>query len=132
MDAIDKVAWLHVERRRVLCARSQRSDAFYLPGGKREPGESDATCLRREVGEELQVMLRPETIRHVGTFAAQAHGEREGRQVRMTCYAAAFDGELRASREIAEFRWLGHADRELCSPAAKVILDALHERGEID
>lgn len=132
MDTIDKVAWVHVDGRRVLCARSQRSEAFYLPGGKREPGESDSACLQREVGEELQVTLRPETIRHVGTFTAQAHGERDGRQVRMTCYAADFDGELRASGEIAEFRWLAHADRNLCSPAGRIILDALHERGEID
>ncbi|MDQ3403632.1 MAG: DNA mismatch repair protein MutT, partial [Actinomycetota bacterium] len=37
---IDKVAWIRIERGRMLCARSRGKDAYYLPGGKREHGES--------------------------------------------------------------------------------------------
>lgn len=45
---IDKVAWLHLEDARILSTRSRGKDAYYLPGGKREPGESGEQCLRRE------------------------------------------------------------------------------------
>lgn len=55
MREIDKVAWILVEDGRVLSTRSRGKDVWYLPGGKREPGESDLETLRREIGEELSV-----------------------------------------------------------------------------
>ncbi|WP_149194631.1 NUDIX hydrolase [Luteimonas suaedae] len=131
MPAIDKVAWIHIDAGRVLCVRSHGKDAFYLPGGKREPGESDEACVRREIHEELGVSLRPATLRAVGTFEAQAHGKPEGTQVRMACYAADYDGELQADAEIAELAWLTHGDRDRCSQIVQIILDALHRSGEI-
>lgn len=132
VKSIDKVAWVCVERGRVLCVRSHGQDAFYLPGGKREAGESDETCLQREIREELDVALRPQTLRPLGVFEAQAHGKPDGTRVRVTCYAAEYDGEPRASAEIAECAWLTHAERERCSLTGRLILDALHARGEID
>ena len=53
MPVIDKLAWLRIENGRVLCTRSRGKDAFFLPGGKRESGESDEAELIREVREEL-------------------------------------------------------------------------------
>src|SRR6266567_1982830 len=38
---IDTVAWVHLEDRRILCARPRGKDVFYVPGGKREGSESD-------------------------------------------------------------------------------------------
>ncbi|HET6311147.1 MAG TPA: NUDIX domain-containing protein [Candidatus Nitrosotalea sp.] len=40
-----------MENRRLLTVRTSGKDAFYLPGGKREPGESDLDALLREVRE---------------------------------------------------------------------------------
>ncbi len=51
--AIDKIAWVSITQGQLLCARSKGKDIFYLPGGKREPGESDADTLLREIDEEL-------------------------------------------------------------------------------
>src|SRR4051812_42213179 len=99
---IDKLAWLHVRDRRILAARSRGKDAYYLPGGKREPGESDEEALIREIREELAVDLVPETLALAGTFKAQADGKPEGTIVRMTCYRAEFQGEIRASAEVEE------------------------------
>jgi len=131
MDIIDKVAWVYTKDGRVLSTRSRGKDAYYLPGGKREPGESDEACLRREIGEELAVWLKPGTLRSLGTFEAQAHGKATGVTVCMTCYAADYDGELRASAEIEEYVWLTYADRELCAPVDRIIFDWLRDRGEL-
>lgn len=131
MSTIDKVAWIHIKDGHILCARSHGKDTFYIPGGKREPGESDEACLQREVREELSVSLQPETLRWLGTFEAQAHGKPEDTSVQMACYSAAYTGELKASAEIAELGWLTHADRDRCSPVAQVILDRLYKQGEI-
>lgn len=128
---IDKVAWVRVEDGRVLCARSRGKDAFYLPGGKREPGESDLECLCREIAEELGVRLRAETVRAFDVVEAPAHGRAAGTLVRTACYAADYDGILAASAEIEEFAWLAHDDRVRGSDTLRIVLDRLHARGEI-
>ncbi|GHF47549.1 8-oxo-dGTP pyrophosphatase MutT (NUDIX family) [Amycolatopsis bartoniae] len=126
---IDKIAWLRVESGRVLTARSHGKDVYYLPGGKRETGESDVDTLVREVREELSVAIVPESAVHAGTFEAQADGK--ATTVRMTCYSADYTGELAPSSEIAELRWLTHADRDQVSAATRTIMDDLHRRGQL-
>jgi 8-oxo-dGTP diphosphatase len=131
MDFIDKVAWVYIRDGRLLSTRSHGKDTFYIPGGKREPGESDEACLRREIREELAVTLRPGTLHELGAFEAQAHGKPDGTLIRMVCYMAEYDGELQASAEIAEYVWLAYADRDQCAPVDRIIFDWLHERGEL-
>jgi 8-oxo-dGTP diphosphatase len=131
MLIIDKVAWVHIENGRVLSTRSRGKDTCYLPGGKRDPGETDEQCLRREIREELAVELEPETLRKLGTWEAQAHGNPEGVKIVMACYDADYVGELRASAEIDEFFWLTYADRERSAPVDRIIFDWLHERGAL-
>jgi len=65
---IDKLAFLHIKNGRLLLARSQGKDTYYIPGGKREDGETDQAALIREVKEELSVDLQPDTIQYVETF----------------------------------------------------------------
>ena len=131
MRIIDKVAWVHVEDGRVLSTRSRGKDTYYLPGGKREPGESDEACLLREVREELAVDLKPRTLRKLGVWEAQAHGNPEGVKIVMPCYEADYTGELRASAEIEEFTWLAYADRERLTPVGQMVFDWLHARGSL-
>ncbi|MFE3455783.1 NUDIX domain-containing protein [Nonomuraea sp. NPDC059194] len=125
---IDKVAWVLLEDGRLLGTRSHGKDAFYLPGGKREPGESDIDALVREIAEELTVALVPDTFHHVGTYEAPAHGRADA-TVRMTCYTADYVGMLRPSAEIAEIAWLTHGDRHRVSAANRLVLDTLHTQG---
>lgn len=129
---IDKLAWIHVRDRKVLGARSRGNPICYLPGGKREPGESDATALVREIGEELSIALDPATLVPAGRFRAQADAKPAGVMVCLTCYEAAFSGAIEAAAEIEEVLWLGHADRERCSAAGRLVLDHLHASGRID
>jgi len=128
---IDKVAWVRVVGGKVLGARSRGKDTVYLPGGKREPGESDEACLRREVREELAVELTPGSLRKLGVWEAQAHGKPEGVKIVMVCYEAEYTGELRASAEIEELVWLTYADRDQLTPVARIIFDWLHARGAL-
>ncbi|WP_326557855.1 NUDIX hydrolase [Micromonospora sp. NBC_01796] len=131
MTVIDKIAWIRIENSAILSTRSHGKDVYYLPGGKREPGETDLATLVREIDEELRVAITPESVTPVGTFEAQAHGHAEGITVRMTCYAADYRGVLTASNEIAEVAWLGYADRDRVSPVDQIIFDRLHESGQL-
>lgn len=129
---IDKVAWIHVVERKLLVARSRQKTLFYLPGGKRDSGETDEQALIREIREELSVDLEPASIVAAGIFCATADTMPEGVEVRMACYRAEFDGLLRIANEIAEIRWLGSADRTHFSEAGRLVLDQLVGDGLID
>ena len=128
MHIIDKLAWVHIRGGRILGTRSRGRDVYFLPGGKREPGESDEDALVREVREELSVEVRRDTLRRLHVFEAQAHGQPEGVLVRMTCFTGEYEGALRAAAEIEEMAWLAYADRDRLSLVAQIIVDWLHEQ----
>jgi 8-oxo-dGTP diphosphatase len=128
---IDKVAWIRLEDGKILGARSRGKDVWYLPGGKREPGETDVETLVREVAEELTVAITPESVEAVGVYEAQAHGRAEGVVVRMTCYAADYVGTLAPSGEIEEVAWLTYGDRGRVSPVNRLVFDELHRAGRL-
>ena len=132
MMAIDKLAWIYVRGRRVLSTRTRGRSLFYLPGGKREAGESDTQALEREILEELQVALDPATIRPFGVFEAQADSHPEGVRVCMTCYTAEPIGSPAPAAEIEEMRWLDSSGAAISSPVDKIILDRLTELDLID
>jgi 5'-nucleotidase len=123
---IDKLAFLHIENKRLLLTRSRGNDTFYIPGGKREEGESDQEALIREVKEELSVDLESSTIEFVETFQAQAHEKPEGVNVRMTCYQGGFTGSIQAAEEIEEIRW--YEEGMQCSTVTRMIIEWLKSR----
>ena len=131
MTVIDKIAWIRLDAGKILSTRSRGKDVFYLPGGKREAGETDLQTLVREISEELTVAITPATARHFGTFEAQAHGHADGVVVRMTCFTADYQGTPTPSSEIAELIWLTYADRGRVSPVDRIIFDHLHETGQL-
>ena len=129
MAVIDKVAFLYLKDGKILSTRSRGKDKYYIPGGKREAGETDIETLVREVKEELSVNIVESSAKLYGVFEAQAHGKAEGVIVKMTCYTAEYSGELKADSEIAEIVWLTTEDIESVSPVDKLIMADLHEKG---
>ena len=125
---VDTVAWVCLEDGKILCARPRGKGVFFIPGGKREDGESDRQTLLREVTEELTVALRPETVRHVGTYQAE---QPDGAVVRMSCYTAEYAGTLAASSEIDELAWFGYADRLRVPPVDQFLFDHLYALGDL-
>ena len=132
MTIIDKVALIHLKDGKILTARSKGKEKFYIPGGKREEGESDEECLAREVMEELTVEVDLTTSKYMGVFSAQADGKPQGVEVKMTCYQAKLIGTPIASSEIEELKWLNYADRNLTSHVDKVIFEYLKEKWLLD
>jgi len=126
---IDKLAYIYIKDGKVLMALSKGKDTWYIPGGKREQGETDIQALAREVKEELDVDLVLGSAKHYGVFEAQAHGKPEGIIVRMTCYTADFDGVLKASSEIEKIAFMGYAEKDKSSIVDHLIFDDLHQRG---
>ena len=128
---IDVVAAAAVADRRLLLVSKQVApDVFYLPGGKRDPGEDDLTCLRRELDEELGVgLIAPRVWREIVAPAALE----PGRTMRMTVYRAELDGVPTASAELAELRWWTPGEPARLAPAIEHhVVPALRADGLID
>ncbi|MDT8915054.1 NUDIX domain-containing protein [Amycolatopsis sp. PS_44_ISF1] len=132
MTPIDALAWVHVQDRRLLSVRTSGKAKFYLPGGKREPGEGDVAGLCREIREELGVELDPLSFRFFALLDEEADGFADGRRVRMTCYTAGHEGEPAPAAEIAEAAWLSSVDAAACPPAGQRVLRMLAEAGLVD
>lgn len=125
---LTSVAWLCVENGRVLAVRTEGRDAFYLPGGKPESGETLARALVREVREEVGVNLDADRITPVVTITAPAHG-RPGTLVEMHCFRAPGQGIPAPAAEIAEMAWFGPDDEDRCAPAVVQALRHLTSTG---
>lgn len=128
LQTIDKIAFIHLKDQQILMALSKNNDTYYIPGGKRETGESDQETLIREIKEELGVEIIPNTIKYYGTFEAQAHGKTTGTMVKMTCYEAKFTGQILASSEIQDLAYYTYAQKDLTGPVDQIIFEDLKKK----
>ena len=128
---IDKIAFIEIQNGQILSTRSKGKKTYYIPGGKREKGESDEQTLIREIAEELSVAILPNTATYIGSFSAQSDGAEEGIRVLMTCYKAKYIGHLKANSEIEEIKWLNYSDLGIISEVDKKIFKFLHEKEEL-
>jgi 8-oxo-dGTP pyrophosphatase MutT (NUDIX family) len=126
------VGLVHVRQGRLLVVRSRHKAAFYLPGGKLEPGETPTAALHREVAEELGVGLRD--VAELKRYLEPAYGEGPDTLVDMTCFTGRLDGTPEPSGEIAELamvtaaEYAAHAET---APAIHRLLDDLVASGRL-
>lgn len=133
MSQVVAAAWVCVRDRRVLVARPANSDAFYLPGGKPEPGETYAEAAAREVKEEVGIVLDATELRLFSEIEAPAHNRPPGTTVRLICFTGGtYDEQPRAAAEIAELAWFSSADSARCAPAIQALLEELVTADLID
>jgi 8-oxo-dGTP diphosphatase len=126
-------AWVLVRDRRVLVVRPRDIDAFYLPGGKPEPGETYAEAAAREVREEVGVALDPADLTLFREIVAPAHNRPPGTEVQLICFIGGLpDGTPEPAAEIAELAWFTSVDRPRCAPAIRLLVDELLTEGLVD
>ncbi|RUR01953.1 NUDIX hydrolase [Labedella endophytica] len=114
-----------VRDRRVLMVTARARDVLYMPGGKIDPGETAAEAAVRESLEEVAVRVSPTSVRELFTVVTQAHGEPDGRLVRMAVFAGETDDEPRPSSEIDAIHWVDSAAADRCPPAGRAVLARL-------
>jgi len=126
----DKIALLVIKDKKVLMARSKGKEHFYMPGGKREAGESDVECLLRECREELGIEVDLSSAFLYGVFSSFSYVDKPFARLKM--YFANFTGTPTPSSEIEEIGWLGFADREKAIGSGRILLDELYWKGMVD
>lgn len=105
---------------RVLTVRKRGTEAFMLPGGKREPGEEYVETAAREVDEELGLAITPADLTPLGHFHSAAANEPDHE---LESYVFTY-GELtqtpQVASEIEELRWF--SEGELRNPTRQITL----------
>ena len=126
----DKIALLCIRGKKVLMARNKGIDYFYLPGGKREAGETDVECLVRECREELCIEIDPSSAFLYGVFSSYAYIDKP--PAKLSMYQASFNGTPTPTSEVEELMWLSYKDRHKAIGSGRIIMDELYWKGLID
>lgn len=92
-----------------------------FPGGKCEPGESLENCLRRELQEELDVIISNPVPFEI------VHHSYPDKTVELHFFRCSISGGVAEARECAEIRWVSREDLHLYRfpPADEPVLRAL-------
>jgi 8-oxo-dGTP diphosphatase len=121
-----------VRERRVLMVTARDRDVLYMPGGKIDAGETPAQAAVREAREEIAVEIDPARVSRLFTVVTQAHGEPDGRLVRMHVFAADTDATPKPAAEVSALHWVGTESLDRCPPAGREVLERLAAAGLID
>ena len=120
--------------KKLLLVRSRGKNAFYLPGGKIELGESANDAVCRELYEELTLSLDPASLSLYGTFTAQAYGEPTGVIVELHCFMGTYTGTIKKAAEIEEIQYVTVESYQLMpetAPAVVLLMQSLQKDGYI-
>lgn len=75
-----------VQQQALLLAYSNNKQAWYLPGGKIDAGETAIQALHREIAEELALNLDPQRLHFYTHISAPAYGELPDTMMAQDCY----------------------------------------------
>lgn len=89
----------------LLLAYSNNKNAWYLPGGKVDKGESSHEALIREIREELNIDLQPDKIEEYKRISAPAYGEKAGLIMEQDTFRYNLTENIQPSHEIAAVKY---------------------------
>jgi len=129
---IDKVGLFIIKDGKVLFARSKGKKSFYIPGGKREMGETDEECLKREIMEELGSGIVENSLQLYRVFYC-THPKSDGTDgiLKLTLYFGTLTDKPKASREIEELKWFTSKDEEGMTLMGHLFMESLFFAGRI-
>jgi len=93
---------------RLLLVRKTGTKWYMQAGGKIEEGESAVSALRRELDEEIGLVLADDDARHLGCFSAPAANE-PGFIVEAEIFHVRMRHDPTMRSEIEEAVWVDHA-----------------------
>lgn len=102
-----------IKNRKLLLAFSKNKQAYYLPGGKTDPGETTVSALIREVKEELNIQLNEKELAFYMHVTAPAFGEANGIIMEQDCFLHDLQQTPHPNAEIGSVRFFDIAGYRL-------------------
>lgn len=104
MQKLHTVGLVVLQHNQLLLAYSNSKQAWYLPGGKVDTGETAMQALQREIAEELQVTLAADSFHFYMHITAKAYGE-NNLQMEQDCYLCSTTANWEPAAEVAAIRF---------------------------
>ena len=82
---------------------------FWTPGGKREEGESDLECLKRELDEEINVKVT--SAKFFGEYTSKSPYHEDVLTISRV-YIVDISGEIKVAKEIQGYVWMSRKEFE--------------------
>lgn len=133
MKRIHTAGLIVVKDRKLLLAFSKNKQAWYLPGGKIDEGETALQAVRREVEEELNISIPEEELEWYYHITAPAFGEVD-LQMEQDCFLHELKEAIMPSAEIGDVRYFDpemYAKEEHQVPGVLIAFERLKETGLI-
>lgn len=109
MKKLPTVGLISVLDHKILLAYSNNKEAWYLPGGKVDKGESNVEALVREIKEELTVDLDTSLIEYYCHISAIAYGEQPAVMMEQECFLYPLTN-YKAAHEIGGLRYFSYEE----------------------
>ncbi|BES61724.1 NUDIX hydrolase [Dysgonomonas capnocytophagoides] len=100
MEKLYTAGLIAIKDNKLLLAFSKNKQAWYLPGGKLDEGETSKEALLREIKEELNVDLNPEKLKYLYHITAQAYGQNPPKMMEQDCFIYDLTEKTKPSNEI--------------------------------
>lgn len=112
---------------KLLLAFSNNKRAWYLPGGKIDPGESAIQSLIREIEEELQVKLSETDLKPYYHISAPAFGEENNLIMEQDCFIGSPNDAYKASGEIGGIKYFSYESYKAQEPLVPGVITAFEK-----
>jgi len=124
-----------LKNRKLLLAYSKNKNAFYLPGGKTDNGETAVQSLIREISEELNIVPLAANLEYYMHISAPAYGEQKGTIMEQECYLYELNETPIPNAEIGALEYFDAAAYKLQPaqvPGVIMLIQQLQQDGLID
>ena len=124
-----------LKNRKLLLAFSKNKQAYYLPGGKIDKGETAQQALIREIKEELNIEFKESDIEYYCHITAKAFGEANGLVMEQDCFICDLDDTPKPNAEIAALQYFdeaGYRNEQHLVPGVIMAFAQLRKDGLLD
>lgn len=108
MITMPTVGLIVIKHHKLLLAFSRNKQAWYLPGGKVDSGETPIQALKREIKEELNLDLKTAKLKPYCHISAAAYGEDTNIMMEQDCFLYDTDQEIIPGNEIEAIKYFDH------------------------
>lgn len=129
---IDRLGFIDIKSKKILLTLSKNKDTWYIPGGKREKGETNEMALVREIKEELSVDITPNSLSYFSTIEGNAHGKPKGTKIRIAYYTGSYTGTINPQSEIEKFDYFSFKNLPQLTETGRIIISDLKSKHLID